>query len=116
MLFSIQIQRKELKIDFSTFGKILVLANFFSIQILIEKRLGKLIFSAFGKILVLAVAFFYSNSNEKVLGNCYALLSLLAANPTLNSSKHSGQVWANLKWKGRAVCFTTVGNWRERIA
>ncbi len=128
---------------FSAVGKILVLANaffysnskkrienwffnlwqdlgfgecFFSIQILIEKRLGKLIFSAFGKILVLAVAFFYSNSNEKVLGNCYALLSLLAANPTLNSSKHSGQVWANLKWKGRAVCFTTVGNWRERIA
>ena len=24
-----------------------------------------------------------------------------------------GQTW---KWKGRAVCFTTVGNWRERIA
>ena len=57
--------KKYWKLTFSAFGKILVLANAFSIQILIEKKYWKLTFSAFGKILVLANAFFYSNSNEK---------------------------------------------------
>ena len=50
------------KLIFPAFGKILVLVNAFSIQILIKKK-GKLILAAFGKILVLVNAFFYSNSN-----------------------------------------------------
>ena len=50
---------------FSAFGKIFVLVNAFSIQILLNSSIEKLIFSAFGKILVLVNVFFYSNSNLK---------------------------------------------------
>ena len=48
---------------FPAFGKILVLANAFSIQVLNKQSIEKLIFAAFGKILVLGNAFVYSNSN-----------------------------------------------------
>ena len=51
MLFSIQILiKKVLKIDFSAFGKILVLANAFFYSNSNLKSIEKLIFSAFGKI------------------------------------------------------------------
>ena len=58
--------RKKQRIEnlfFLAFGKILVLANVFSIQILISNSIEKLIFPALGKILASVNDFFSSNSN-----------------------------------------------------
>ena len=58
------------KIDFSAFGKILVLVNtLFSIKILLKKEWKIWFFSAFGKILVLANVFFLLNSSLKRIEN-----------------------------------------------
>ena len=94
------------KLIFPAFGKILVLVNAFSIQILIKKywkidfcsfwqdlgfgecfflfkfqlnSIQKWIFSVFGKILVLANAFFYSNSNLKSIEKLIKILVLVNA-------------------------------------
>jgi len=62
MFFLFTFQLKSLKKCFSTFGKILVLANALFYLNSFVKSLENLNFSAFDKILGLANAFFYLNS------------------------------------------------------